>query len=357
MPKKDTSFKGPDDVRKRANGYLYLRLYSARAGEVWRSLKTKTLDKATRERIERIKEDFYSPPQGGPAAYKYAKIAEDCYAVKMEGNRARTQEEARRIYDQLIEAFGHLDVEEVTDVAWLKQVFKWKRTTTRKKFAHIAIYARQIDRYAREQGLKRAKSDFPISDAPAKQGRVLSGAEIEKILEATERIHKTKNRHMVRLFILFGRHMGMRKTEILGLEWDRVDFERREITLGAINVKTGSRTGRGRTLRIAPEVFGPLVEWHRKYPEILGKNAVPFVFPAPGCRAPAKDIKNSLWAIAEETGVDFTAHDLRHTFYTVKLMVEKKNVVAVSEYGGTSVTTLQKVYLHSKAEHTAGVVE
>jgi integrase len=46
---------------------------------------------------------------------------------------------------------------------------------------------------------------------------------------------------------------------------------------------------------------------------------------------------------------------LRHTFYTTALLEAKLPIQHVSEYGGTSIPTLQRVYLHSDAGRTKSV--
>ena len=48
-------------------------------------------------------------------------------------------------------------------------------------------------------------------------------------------------------------------------------------------------------------------------------------------------------------------YDLRHTFYTTALLDAREPVQHVSEFGGTSIKTLQKRYLHSDAKKTASV--
>jgi hypothetical protein len=48
-------------------------------------------------------------------------------------------------------------------------------------------------------------------------------------------------------------------------------------------------------------------------------------------------------------------HSLRHTAITRALMEHGVDRVHLSEYAGVSINTIQKVYLHSTAAHTAKI--
>lgn len=111
--------------------------------------------------------------------------------------------------------------------------------------------------------------------------------------------------------ITMGYYTGMRKGEILGLTWDRVDLEKREIRLEAMDTKTGDP----RTCPIGKE----LLEVLQGLPSRL-KN--PYVFIYNG--DPVKDIKKSLQGACKLAGIPYgrkkknglTFHDIRHTFNT-----------------------------------------
>lgn len=111
--------------------------------------------------------------------------------------------------------------------------------------------------------------------------------------------------------IVMGYYTGMRKGEILGLTWNRVDLEKREIRLEAIDTKTGDP----RTCPIGKELLSIL----QALPSRLKS---PYVFIYNG--DPIKNIKKSLQTACERAKIPYgrkkkngiTFHDIRHTFNT-----------------------------------------
>ena len=104
-------------------------------------------------------------------------------------------------------------------------------------------------------------------------------------------------------------HTGMRRGEILGLTWDRVDMKTGFIRLREIDTKTGE----GRNIPIGRE----LGEVLRRLPVVLDAQGrrILYVFTRHGQRI--KSIREVFARVCRDAGItNFVFHDLRHTAAT-----------------------------------------
>jgi integrase len=97
---------------------------------------------------------------------------------------------------------------------------------------------------------------------------------------------------------------GLRRSELLGLTWERVNFEAATFWI--------SETKNGLALEL------PLSEYlatllHRRY---NAKNNSPYVFNADNDFGVVREPKKVIQRVIDETGIEFTMHDLRRTFTT-----------------------------------------
>jgi integrase len=161
--------------------------------------------------------------------------------------------------------------------------------------------------------------------------RVLSPAEIGNLLVACT----DHSRPMVMLAL----HTGMRRGEILGLTWDRVDLLNDVITL--------MRTKSGKPRRV------PLNEVLRELLNGLPRDGA-YVF---GGEQPFGSIKTAWLAACRRaglTGVRF--HDLRHTWASYAVLAGT-DLRTVQEVGGWSSLALVERYTHPSSEAKRRAVE
>jgi integrase len=133
--------------------------------------------------------------------------------------------------------------------------------------------------------------------------RILSRDEYDKIMD-------NLSRHARPVFAM-GYWAGMRRGEIMGLTWDKVDLKGRVIELEAADTKDDEP----RTIPICK----PLYEILKDIPRAIHDNHV-FLYRG----KPMRDIRRSLTKACEDAGVvygrfeksGFIFHDLRHTFNT-----------------------------------------
>jgi integrase len=185
---------------------------------------------------------------------------------------------------------------------------------------------------------------LPNPDAITRAGRVYTESEIESLWAVMG--EETRDQ-----FALCFECM-MRLREALYLAWDRINLETGEITLRAEDVKTGSKTGRGRSFIASPMALARLRQRR-------AETRSSYVFPNPKGSGPIRSNKTAWRAAKRKAGITGRArwHDLRHTALSRALLDARVNVVLVSEYAGVSIKTLQRVYLHSDSSKTATVAD
>jgi integrase len=178
-----------------------------------------------------------------------------------------------------------------------------------------------------DKGFLRRPIKIDRQTARESKGRVIEEDEIKRLLvEANETL---------RVQIVMALTMGMRRSEILKLTWDRVDMKKRIIKLRAIDTKTR----RAREFPISPQSFVMLQN-------IQGEDPRGPVFPSRlDDSAVMKDNKTAWQACKKRAQVECRFHDLRHTFLT-KAFRQNVNPALICDYAGLSMSVAQKVYLH-----------
>lgn len=187
-----------------------------------------------------------------------------------------------------------------------------------------------------------SETDVPVmwfpQAAPPKD-RVLS------VNEALALIASAVTRH-TRVFILLALYTGARKTAILELTWDRVDFEASTVnykvpTVHNLLVKTVKK-GRGAP-PIPPEVLAELR---------LAKEEAKTNFVVEFDGKPVKCNKKTFGATVDRAGLgdDVTAHTLRHTFasWCEAMGVPAANVARA--LGHKKESTTKENYQHAQTE-------
>ena len=145
-------------------------------------------------------------------------------------------------------------------------------------------------------------------------------------------------------------HTGLRKTSIVTLRWGDLDFDRKVITVRATNSKTG------RMLRVPMNL---LVEQTLlalgKRSDGTDKGAGDAVF-TNEADEPVTSIRTA-WegAVAEAGLVNFTFHDLRHTFAS-RLVAAGVPLLHVSKLLGHSTILMTQRYSHASDDALASAV-
>ncbi len=165
--------------------------------------------------------------------------------------------------------------------------------------------------------------------------RVLDYNEETKLLAASAQVRS----RFLRPLILLALHTGIRRGELLSLEWSRVDLERRSIRI--VNAKSSAGS------RIIP--INATV--HLLLSDLVKKANSPLVFPSN--RRPGEkllDLKKGFKKAVELSGIaHFRWHDMRHTFAT-RLVRAGVDIISVQHLLGHSKITMTARYAHSLAD-------
>lgn len=132
---------------------------------------------------------------------------------------------------------------------------------------------------------------------------------------------------IVRDFLLFLIHTGLRRNEAAKLRWDQIDFAEACFTIPT------TKNGEPHTLPLSDYLEKLLMQ--RKAEAWAGN---PFVFPGNGRSGHLQEPKGAIDTVTATTGITFTCHDLRRTFatiaesldlsgYTVKALLNHKQQV------------------------------
>ncbi len=157
---------------------------------------------------------------------------------------------------------------------------------------------RHMLRLARRWGYLDAVPDVVLPSPPKERLRFLDVDEIGRLLE-TCRASRNPVLHAV---ITLALHTGMRKGELLGLEWERIDLSSARIRLDR------TKSGEPRGVPINRDVYDVLVALEPEADRRRGR-----VFPAGNDRR-GTQIRTAFETALRRGGITgFRFHDLRHT--------------------------------------------
>ncbi|WP_363311552.1 site-specific integrase [uncultured Devosia sp.] len=255
-----------------------------------RSLRTHDREEAERRLID-LRVAMAAPPGATTGEIVQAYLDE-------KKGRIADHDRLENGWKQAKASFGHLRPDQITrevcrEYAQLRRLQgegKRGRPTSDATILKELNIVRQALNWRGVQG-----AVFEAPSAPPPRDRHLTKAEFQKLLDACGMAH-------VRLFMVLALSTAGRKSAILQLTWDRVDFDRNQIRLAVV----GERNRKGRALV-------PMTDRLRS--ELLkAKEAAltPYVIEYAG--GPVLNIKKGFAAAVERSGLsDVTPHDLRHS--------------------------------------------
>lgn len=268
------------------------KLYRGKWYAVWyengrtlrRSLRTNDRHEAERKVV-----DFRKDLRARPNQFVGDLVAS--YLAEKEG-RVADHRRLRIAWDRAKATFGHLRPDQIT--ATLCREYTSARTADGMSPATIIKEINVVRQALNFHGAK-AGASFETPRKPPPRDRHLTRDEFQRLLDGCVSPH-------VRLFCILALVTAGRKTAILELTWDRVDFRRGLIHLE----RPGSFPAKGRAIV-------PMTDRAREaLTEAYKGRLTDHVIETNG--APLKDIKKGFTASALRAGLnDVTPHDLRHT--------------------------------------------
>ena len=201
----------------------------------------------------------------------------------------------------------------------------------------LAILSHVIEVAIRDWGLPLAKNIVKLVRRPVirnERKRRLEGNEEQRLLDACD---GGKIAFMKTLLIL-AIETGMRRGEILGLQWGDISHNRRVITL------TMTKNGSGREVPLSQRAFAALAGW--KAHAVVDESTI---FPI--AAGSLEQVWRRLLIRAGITGLRF--HDLRHEGVS-RLFERGLNVIEVSSISGHKELRMLKRYTHLSADDLVG---
>jgi integrase len=312
------------------NGVFYIRI-ERKDRKLFKSLKTDKISEA-RIKADRLVQDFLGVKKTNGRA-----LVLDFWDQFLAMNETKAPATYRSMEVQgrkhLMPFFGEMFLDQVTEADWEKYIARAKKLTPgRKLFNDRKCFAMMFVQ-AMNQGLIQRRPKFRNPDPMIKAGRVYSDTEVGSLIGAAGQDLK--------LMITMALTMGMRRGEILGLTWDRVDLKHGYITLRAEDTKIR----KPREFAISDSCLTALIARRRNAKS-------DWVFPSRSDQNKPQGDFRKVWATCKKRAeVRGRFHDLRHTFLTLAFK-ESANPALICEYAGLSMDVAQKTYLHFTREDT-----
>jgi len=272
-------------------------------------------------------------------AVKVGELA-DLYLANSRQKRSLGSDKSR-IEADLKPFFGKLDVNGVTPL----KVEEYrnsrldagvKKSTTNRELALLKVmFSKAIDWGICSINPVKKVRLFPENGNL--KDRILAPEEEARLLEASP--------DYLRPILVVALNTGMRRGEILKLEWANVDLQRRQILV------TGTKSGKDRIIPINSDLF-PVLEDLKKQNGTHG-----YVFPNPKTGKSLQDIKHAFEkACAKAEVKGFRFHDCRHTFGT-RLVHRGVDLITVKDLLGHSTVKVTERYTHSTPDSKRTAVE
>lgn len=333
--------------REATTKIIYFRQFKKGRQELKKSLRTDNIEEAKMLR-DKLVITWLEKGERVKAASKQAKTAAELFSVwvqrKETMNRAPATIASMKFSGTfLIPFFETMLPDEITTEWWETVYIREVRAKTHKsrKFFNDRKWLLGFLNQIRDDGLIQGVPKLLNPDSKETVGKVYSDKEVSDMINFAQ----TED---LRLAIIMAATMGMRRGEIFTLRCDRVDVEKRLITLR----KQDTKTRRGRVFAISKA----------SYPLLLKRveTGAAWIFPSRDDKnIPIhKDGYTQAWRALKKTiGVVGRFHDLRHTFLTKAFNSPGANAAQICAYAGLSMVVAERVYLHLTEEDSRKVSE
>lgn len=244
-----------------------------------------------------------------------------------------TYYESQLIINQhLVPFFGQYTLDKIDQVAFNKYV---KSQGERDFMNHRKVLSHFFS-WTRDEGITKYNPEFKIPKHKRKKRIVLTDEEAKGLL--------ANSPENLRLFIAFALFMGMRRSEIIKLTWDRVDLENGTLELGDEDTKIR----RGRVIPLNHYVWNSLKQLKRKSAWVFPnkrRNGTTGHMNVAGFRRPWERAK-----VMAGISRDITPHDLRATWETHAHLNPSFTSTMVEKMAGASIDVQKKIYVSLTAE-------
>ena len=235
--------------------------------------------------------------------------------------------------DKHLDQIGSLDIEKYKQER-KKEISRIKKLTSPASInRELALLKNMFNKAIQ---WKKAKSN------PMKGVKLFKESEGRTRFLTVEEIHKLlyscSSNAYLKIIVLMAMNTGMRRSEILKLKWDQIDWKEKIIHLYE------TKSGRSRYIDISDSLTEALKDFR------LNNEGVEFVFPNSQGK-PFKNIRKSFGNACREAGIkDFRFHDLRHTCAS-HLVMKGVDLATVKEILGHRSFNMTLKYSHLSKDH------
>jgi len=187
--------------------------------------------------------------------------------------------------------------------------------------------------------------NFEIENNPVKKGNYFSEEEFkrDRVLsyEEEKRLFQAAAPHL-RPILTCALSTGMRYSEILGLKWDNVDLEKRQILIKA----ESSKSGRSRVIPLNVTLLRELAKLRKIN---SGKSKFVFLYKDPKTKElrPVKTVRRAFVMACRRARIkNLTFHTLRHSVGS-RLIDKGADPVSIKNLLGHASLKTTEIYLHS----------
>lgn len=277
-----------------------------------------------------------------PEARTLKRLADEYLRCKTEHGKRSVAHDRRILESRLLPAFGSaLPVRALTGAAIAQ--YEQRRVGQVSVFtvANELTVLRHMLRLARRWGYLDQVPEIEMPKKPAGRRRYLDEAEIARVLAACRASRNPYLWTIVTITI----NTGMRKGEILGLEWERVDFSTARITLYQ------TKSGKPRGVPMNRAVYDALTALESDPARRQG-----LLFRKRDARRWGQ-IRTAFEGAVTRAGLkDFRFHDLRHTAAS-HMVMRGASLADVKEVLGHSDLKMTLRYAHLSPAHLRRAVD
>ncbi len=277
-----------------------------------------------------------------PAARTLRQLADEYLVYKERQGKRSIAEDRRILTSRLLLAFGpDLPVKKLTAAAIGQYEQQRAGEVSAFTVSNELGILRHMLRLARRWGYLEQVPDVELPKKPEGRQRYLESDEIAKLLDASA---KSRNPYL-HAIVTLAVNSGMRKSELLGLEWERVNLSTSAITL----YRTKSNKPRGVPINRA--VYDALVGLEPDPADRAG-----LVFKRRDGAAWGQ-IRTAFTSACAKAGIKaFRFHDLRHTAAS-HMVMRGASLQDVKEILGHSDFKMTLRYAHLSPAHLRSAVD
>lgn len=274
---------------------------------------------------------------------KFKSIANEWWNEKEPKWAPSTIGPYKAAYERAVEAFGDKDISTIKapEITSYMKIFERERCAKRKTLNTQLSIIRQILSYAVERGYIETNPAREVSIGRTQKRDIRNPASKEDIQRIKDSIDLPFG-----MFAYMALYTGMRRGELLALEWEDIDFERKQIHVTKSLSYIGSSVFAKEPKTQAGHRVIPLL---RKLEDHLnpGKG---IIFNRNG-RYLTNGEFQVLWKhYTKDSGILCTPHQLRHTFATVLFENDISVKDAQEILGHAQASTTQDIYTHIREE-------